>query len=719
MRAWWLFSLGLVGCGRIGFDPLDGVGPGGLPRAAVIAGGGTTCSIIDGTVRCWGDGRDGQLADGASAPHARPERVAVLDGSISLDIGDHHACAVRPDRKVWCWGQNSHGQLGDPGDARTAPTITVVLPAPAVQVAVGDYHTCAVLETGDVYCWGKNYAGQIGYGPVLPENREPTRSLIADVIEIAAGGWTTCARKSDGAVWCWGENYAGQLGRGTETSGEGMPMQVAGVTATAISVGSGAACALDAGHFRCWGTYHLLGNDTVTEHKLPQAPSLLDGLVDLRVGGSSACASTDDGRVYCWGSDEFGQLGDGGAWASTTEPHLVAMPDLAHASVGAAHACALQGDQVACWGHGEHGQLGDGRDLGGTAQPVMGLGAGINEVSVGADFACAKSDTEVWCWGSDDNAQLADGGGDPRALPIQVPTFGMLQGLTAGAKHACTWNASGISTCWGANFAGQLGTGNTDFVAGTVSPLASVTEMAAGEQFTCAQTAGAVACWGGNYDGQLGDGTLTARELPGPLVPPITAAGLIRIATGTSHACAFDNATTSCWGSNGNGELGLGDALGRSMPVAQSVGPILYDVSAGRYHSCGLAGTGQPYCWGANYSGQLALDNSYLVPTALTTPDLDHLDVGGSTSCGIESASDKTVCWGENSHGQLGDGLWNPRSELKPVTGLPVMNGISVGDTSACAVNLAGEVWCWGNNDRGQLGRGTMSSAPSPVLVTP
>ena len=705
-----LLLFALAACGRIGFDDLAGFGDDGpdpLPRVAVFAGGRSTCSIVDGFVTCWGDNRSGQLGNGLRTPLSDPERSFAVDGAISFDISDHHACAVRADGKVWCWGaENGHHELGDEDGGRDVPTTTVALPRSAVQVAVGDYHTCALLDDGDVYCWGKNTAGQIGYGPVILENKAPTRALMENAVEIRAGGWTTCARKANGEVWCWGENNNGQVGIGT-VENVGRPTKIDGLVATQISVGEGAVCALEAGHYRCWGVYRQLGQEDVTDGSRPQPPSALGGLVEISVGMDGTCATSDDGSAYCWGDDDFGGLGNGAPFVGESTPQLVAATGLAHVSSGLQHACAVKGNDIMCWGRGSYGQLGDGRDLGGT--PTKIALTGMTEVGVGRGFACARSAAKLYCWGVDDNAQLADGSGDPRPTPVEISIPAQITSLTVGAYHACVATATVGPRCWGANNSGALGVGDTSFKPGIVAPAIGSQLLVAGDGFTCGITAGgAVQCWGTNDYGELGDGTEIAKTSPN------TVGGLgsiLGLAAGGSHACAFDGTSSWCWGSNGDGQLGVGDLGVHEMPTMLT-GPAFATMSAGSYSTCGTTGGNEVYCWGSYDNG------ASQVPTAVGT-SANRIVIGGSSSCAI-TLSDRLACGGDNDYGQIGDHTYTSNTTGSEVVEVGTVQSAAINNELACAVTAGtGDVWCWGNNDRGQLGRGTMSSSPTPVLVKP
>lgn len=243
---------------------------------------------------------------------------------------------------------------------------------------------------------------------------------------------------------------------------------------------------------------------------------------------------------------------------------------------------------------------------------------------------------------------------------------------------------------------------------------------------TCAVTKeGAVYCWGDNFDGQLGAGGTTDGGLPSPLPLRVIdlpeSAGLIR--PGASHTCALsDTGALYCWGYNETGQLGTGDGVASSVPVAASSyeGGVL-DMGTGNEFTCVLLEGDRIQCLGYNQFGALGADtpeaNFAPVDIEGTPSGIVDIDVAGWGMCALTDVGDMW-CWGRNHAGQLGDGTFENRSEPAKVTGLDgQVAKMAVKHAYACAITTAGGLKCWGRNAGGQLGNGTTITATTPVDV--
>ena len=387
-----------------------------------------------------------------------------------------------------------------------------------VQVSAGYYHTCALLSNGQVACWGYNWFGQLGVGyaiteppygipyPVLVLGIDG-EGILSDVVQISAGGDHTCVLLSNGQVACWGWNWFGQLGTGDEIN-RYIPTLVLGINGEGI----------------------------------------LSDVVQISTGGDHTCAILSSGSVVCWGGNWAGQLGVG--YATTKEPFGIPYPvlvlgidgegtltDVIQIATGYAHTCALLSNgSVACWGWNYFGQLGTG-DYEDKYVPTLvkgingeGLLTDVIQISAGFHHTCALlSNGQVACWGDNSVGQLGTGDTNNRLVPTLVKGIngeGILTDvvqISAGGYHTCALLSNGSVACWGQNWHGQLGTGDTNnrlvptLVKGINGEgiLTNVIEISVGHYHTCALLSnGQVACWGWNRFGQLGTNDTIDRYVP-------------------------------------------------------------------------------------------------------------------------------------------------------------------------------------------------------------
>lgn len=342
----------------------------GAGKATVGIGSMHSCAISSaGGAMCWGRNAYGTLGDGTRTSRSTPGAVSgLMSGVVAIAAGSYHTCAVGDDSGVKCWGWNASHQLGDGTTALRLTPVAVSGLSSVVAIEAGVYHTCAVTGAGAAMCWGNNDAGQLGDGTTLPRAAPVAVSrLSSGVVAIAAGELFSCALTKSGGVWCWGANYEGQLGDGT-TSSRSTPTKIPGLTAVAISAGSKHACAVTTeGAAKCWG-YNFDGQlgDGTSQRRLSPVPvvGLSTGIAAISAGSYHTCALKTLGGApgaLCWGDNTFGQLGDGSFLDSLT-PRGVVDLDSGGSAIACSHvhSCSLsRSGKLQCWGSNFFGQLGD------------------------------------------------------------------------------------------------------------------------------------------------------------------------------------------------------------------------------------------------------------------------------------------------------------------------------------------------------------------------
>jgi alpha-tubulin suppressor-like RCC1 family protein len=368
-------------------------------------------------------------------------------------------------------------------------------------------------------------------------------------------------------------------------------------------------------------------------------------------------------------------------------------------NAGSFHTCAiLQDGAIWCWGLNDWGQLGDGtRTSSATARPVSGL-IGAAAVDGGGYHTCARfAGGNVECWGRNDQGQLGNTAttADSSTAPLSVTGVSTATAVTAGGFHTCAPLTNGTVQCWGQNDFGQLGNGLISPIGtapGPVTGLSGVVAVSAGGWHTCALlNNGRVRCWGQNTYGALGDGTIISSPLP-VAVSGITNA--VALEAGIFHTCArLADGAVQCWGRNDDGQLGNGTRTNSSVPTTVAgIAPAA--LAPGAEHSCVVFPDGTIRCWGDNNFGQLGNDS----PDGMTATTPSNPVAGINTTVAATSGAVHTCallqggavrCWGMGADGRLGDGTTTDRFTPVNVLGLEGATWAS-SDSTVATINATG-----------------------------
>lgn len=374
--------------GQLGIGTVDNYAhtaplqPIGLGAASAIAAGAYHGLALkpDGTVWAWGGNWSGQLGDGTNNDRYIPAQIPGLTGVQTIVGGGYqYSLALKTDGTVWAWGENRNGELGDGTNTDRYSPVQVVDPTDptgqltgvsAIAAAYAGHSLAVKKADGSVWSWGWNSRGQLGDGtntdrssPVQVIDQTDPTGHLTNVIAVASGQGHSLALKADGTVWAWGFNYNGQLGNGNSYTGTGLFLNLTPVQAVDPTDPTG----------------HLTG------------------VIAIAAGQDHSLALKADGTVWAWGSNWAGQLGNGGTDYYTTHPIPMPVIDpldptgrftgvITISATEGFHNLALKKDgTVWSWGSNIYGELGDGTTIN-RSIPVRTSGlAGVCAIAAGGE----------------------------------------------------------------------------------------------------------------------------------------------------------------------------------------------------------------------------------------------------------------------------------------------------------------------------------------------
>lgn len=347
-----------------------------------------------------------------------------------VSAGFHYSCGLLSNGRAYCWGQNSnHGVLGngsvDSGENWPEYHHDADAPLPTEvsgdiifeSVTAGVFHTCGLAPGGQAYCWGYGLNGQLGNGAIAPSATPVAVGGEHRFIDIQPGIFHTCGLTTSKHIYCWGVNDENQLG---------------------------------------------LGSQATTFYFSPQQLSE-DSFVALAVGRNHSCAISEQGPTYCWGNNDFGQLGVGAPFTRSTPVEVATDERFVKLAAGSNYTCGLtEHGEAYCWGEGRDAALGTGTTYDRMSPrraraPHIFVDLYANWTSTcGVDAAGA-----VYCWGSNEQGHLGNGVPNPmERSPVLVSGGHQWRDFSLGLAHSCglVVGQAGLF-CWGDNDRGQLGGG--------------------------------------------------------------------------------------------------------------------------------------------------------------------------------------------------------------------------------------------------------------------
>jgi alpha-tubulin suppressor-like RCC1 family protein len=389
------------------------------------------------------------------------------------------------------------------------------------------------------------------------------------------------------------------------------------------------------------------------------------------------------------------------------------------------------------WGSDTYGQLGNGATTGNVTSPTkITSGTFFTSVAAGYETAAAiDADGNLWVWGRDSYGIGGNGSAASSnvTLPAQITSGTVFTTVVAGEYHMVALDAAGNIWSWGYNDSGELGNGaaSADVFSPTQATSGTVyVGLGAGEEFTVALDAdGHLWGWGSNDYGQTGTDNAISSDVTAPTMIDTGSTRFSAIDAHWYHSLALDtHGNVWSWGYNGYGAVGNGDTTGSdvSVPTMVTSGHVFTDVSAAGDFSTALDAKGQLYAWGNAVQGQLGNGDTsaatvFSPAVSSTAVRLSSISAGYSYAVGLD-ANGHIFTWGDESYGRLGNGSTSGVVDIPTriaTSNTLVFSAISGGQATVAAIDDEGNLWGWGSNLNGEAGIGsTGSDVTAPTRLT-
>lgn len=533
----------------------------------------------------------------------------------------------------------------------------------------------SVIRKGDGTVWaaGRNNYGQLGMGDTVERHQFTLVDDLEDAVAATSSGHSMVLL-DDGTVWCWGYNPQGALGDGS-TSTRFSPVQV-----------------------------------------IQTDGSPLTDIIEIHGGDGFSAALDKYGRLWAWGNNGSGQLGDNSRTNRSRAETVDSLTGVTDFSLGRYCFFAIKADgTVWSWGNNYYGQL--GYDTGTSDQLIPYQVAALTDsVEISNSFnsfgLALMDDGNVKSWGLNAYGTLGDGSSGNRFEPLSIPDLSNVKSVHGGNYNAFVIHNNGDVSAWGQNTEGQLGIGTTDTtpLPVVIPTLSNVKAIAVGSSNLAVKEDNTLWGWGTNYYGQIGDQSTEIRTAPVQIFNTLTAG--VYAPAGDYIINVDKDGTGWSWGRAQYGVLANGNTtVNQTRPEPVAAVEDFIDISSSGLCSLAVKGDGTVWAWGFNSDGRLAVGNTQHQKTPAQVPGLSSVAEVNSAGVFFHVIEDDGTLWGwgDNTYGQLGDGTVTRRDSPNEISGFDSPEEFSTGYYHVLALK-DGDVWSWGSNSNGQLGRGPADS---------
>lgn len=717
----------------------------------VAVGSDFACALLgDGTIYCWGRGFDGQLGDGNRLDSLEPVLALGVEDAVKISAGRKHACALRANGRTSCWGYNVGALLGGAVGEIVAAPVDIPWAASAIDVSAEDLNTCILLQSGKVRCWEPwNLRNAV---------RLESPGIFPGAVALEGNQRYGCVLMLNGDVNCWnGQDI--QLGpNGDSPRRREYTLRPKVVeNAESLAMGGGRSCATVNSTLWCWdGGWSM---DYATEDPedaiFYDEPVFMQGVEDVAevALGSSLCARTSDGQIYCKSFINTGV-------PPTQEEierfrQIPQIDDATSLAAGLASACAVVDAagawHVKCFGYNGAGQLGSGSSTSVDIPALVEGTQGAQSLALAGNTSCALLENgRTACWGfpSDpawnESVRQATYTATVQSMLAPAVAVGGFEPLVSGypfgslfpptlapyqpPNRICVAHQDATFSC-----AGESLVLSFDDISVNPAPPRPITEttpmvrdvvqLAVGDEHQCALTRqGEVYCFGRNqwgqtgidlrheWEGQTGDAPLLDIGLP-QLVLGMT--DVVDLSAADVSTCAVKrDGSLWCWGAIfvADGDFTPYQGYVARPEPSQILATGARRVSVNRFNTCAAMGEQGALCWGMNENGLLGVaEDGWIPPTKIEGQDVvEDVAVGTHQSCFLSKG--EVWCVGTTTQrAVLDDGATRRSFSAQPfqiaLTGTAL--AIEAGNGVMCAlveIDEQTQVACWGWNDVGQAG---------------
>ena len=378
---------------------------------------------VEGKLFCWGSNKNGTVGNGKTDNQLIPEVVLENVKTVAIAPGHGVSVAVSNDDYLYCWGYNKYGQVGNGTFDNQISPMSIL--GNVKNVYIGGLHTAALTRSGKLYCWGNNTHGQIGDDTT--DDISKPKKIMNNIKDVSLGLYHSAAIDFNGDLYCWGNNIYGQVGNGT-TENQLKPVKIMEKVKKVVLGSNISAAITEDGSLYCWGNNYngRVGNGNELNQLVPY--KVLDNVEDVILGLNHSAAIDVNGNLFCWGDNYKGQLGNGkkGIYGKVNKPVKI-LEDVKMVALGGYHSAAVTNDNTLyCWGDNQDGELGDGT----TSSKEL-----PTKILDGVDTVCTENcylgdgyrntmaftlNGELYCWGNNYYGQVGNGDTVDQSVPVKI-----------------------------------------------------------------------------------------------------------------------------------------------------------------------------------------------------------------------------------------------------------------------------------------------------------